>query len=148
MSDICELCFLDNEYLGSSGGLVVGRLFGQVALLIEPCHRGDDLLIFDEDPIPDPVTPELEARVENLPDDEWQQEDVDTFEASFAWTETAFEKMKELVISLGSINSVWDLGNDLRAAGYAGRAVDGAAELWLYNRIGQIIKESADNATE
>jgi hypothetical protein len=39
---------------------------GVVSLLSEPAHSGDRLVTFSEVPTPDPITPELEARAEQL----------------------------------------------------------------------------------
>ena len=133
---LCDLCFPGYEYIGSFGDLIVFRYNNKISLT-DSYHK-DLLGVFNSDPVPDPLwgmsDDEIEVYLSKLSPD-----DIENL--IFGWPEMA-EDGERILASLGFSDS-YRLMKLFITIGYD-KDEDGSAGMWLYHRIGELLKESSD----
>lgn len=135
---MCEQCF-DAVELGMviPGASLIRRSDGVFVLLRSPGHRGEELVVFDEAPIPDPV-PAAMLDASEAAQDRGDPDPVsdEQWAASEAWIEAAEAAFAGLAGKLGLTGAHW-LVEEMIEVGYDERA-HGHAPFWLYNRCGEL----------
>ena len=136
----CLSCFPDFRFIGELGPhLFVIADRGTTYLMSHhrPEHRGDALATFEAPPEPKPVSDEREDEIWDGPDDDPTNSALRA--ALERWYDVAAAATTELVDPTAGLRSAWWFVECLIAAGYD--ADGGSAELWLYDRIGQMLTE-------
>jgi hypothetical protein len=101
---------------------------------------GEVLVRFTATPYPDPVTPEIEARLDlALDDEENLPEDDAALDKSFLWLEQASKEMAPLAAVGQDLRHAWRIVQDLMV--HTGYDVElcGSVETCLYDLIGQTV---------
>jgi hypothetical protein len=146
MSTLTPTC--DSHY---SCGTIIGELTPELVLVdahdtytLVWCtdRASEDLVTFSGAPQSDPLTPEIEARIDAVDDSaqgDYLGEDVAAVHASFDWVVLAEEAMRPLTRLGGNLLFAYTLVTNLVTRGGYDPEVDGLVEYWLYNRLGQLV---------
>jgi hypothetical protein len=138
----CELCFPDHVLLGQIGSMQVILYQKMVRVVTSPHHRSDVILRL-KNPRPDPVTPEMEAQIENavrdplLPALRESTEEIEEglWEESAKWLENVEKETSHLAATLGIMGCTRFVA-DLKKVGW-NQPEHGFPELFVYTKCAE-----------